>query len=124
MANKSVLVVLIIIVLILGAVGFAIAMSSFNSDDFFNQKKAIREKNIQEPEYAYQKSTCNSIDNLPCFRYSEVEQTKSEPNYPKLEQTRLEPCQPKHVCPLCREKIRQIRGDGHRDKIVQTRIGC
>lgn len=137
MSNKPILIILIIAVLILGAVAFTIAISALDSDDFLNKensKSSIKWKDIQKAEYSdnlvynsvSQRSACNSIDNHPCFRYSEVEQTRLESfKYPKIEQTRLEPCpKPKPVCPVCKEKIEQTRGEGHMDKVIQTRIEC
>jgi hypothetical protein len=128
MANKTLLVVLIIVVLILGAVSFTIAISALDKDSFIrwgdNQEKEYSNRLTHNP--VSQRSACNFIDNLPCFKYSGVELTKLESfKYPKVEQTRLNPClKPKPVCPVCREKLEQLRGEGHIDKIIQTRIEC
>ena len=137
MKNIGILVLSIILILILGAIVFVIVMANSNHNFLFDKEKRINNDNRQKAEDSnnliyviynsdYQENSCNSADNLPCFRYSGVEQISSESfKYPRLDQTRLEPCpKPKPVCPLCLEEIKQVREVAHMERIEQTSVSC
>lgn len=119
MSNKLILTSIIIAVLVLSAIALTFALSysnNSNNDIFLNQDKNEMQGARYSESLTYdvdskENSLCNPREK-PCFKYE------------KLEQTRLEPCRPKRVCPLCREQLRQEKGDGHLDRLPQKLTIC
>ncbi|MFA7707863.1 MAG: hypothetical protein WCX73_02855 [Candidatus Pacearchaeota archaeon] len=130
MADKLILTLSVIGILILGAIVTCVAISFSGGCDFLNIREH-RGEGIEKSDNLiyisiYEKSPCNSVEGSLCFITQEVEQTRAESfNYPKTKQIRAEPCpKPKQICPLCRDEVEQIRGDGYVEEVEQIKTNC
>lgn len=128
MNNKSIVVLIILIILgccIIGLVLVYLNPGLIFKNNTPNSPETGLIIQLSDKNNNFYRDSCRDND-YPCFRYIEFKQTRLESfEYPELEQTRFEPCpRPKPVCPLCREEIKQIRGDGYFDEVIQTRFEC
>jgi hypothetical protein len=128
MDNKSVFILIILI--ILGCCIVGLILVYLNPGFIFKDNAPKAPKTglviqLSDENDNFYKDSCRN-DDYPCFMYIEFKQTRLESfKYPEVEQTRLEPCpKPKPICPICREEIKQVRGDGYFDKVIQTRFEC
>ncbi len=133
MNNKLILVLAVLVVLVLSAITLLVIYSNADSSVIFNKASVTKTGNIEAVEYEgdstsyeyssqcgykYQNTYANNACNQQNYDYPSFK-------YPELGQTRLEPYNtPRPVCPLCREGLEQVKGDGYADNLVQIKTIC